>query len=260
MARKLGTERTRRALLRSGALALAGGIAGCTESSTNAGNPQSTSTETTPQSTSTDSSGRSFPYLHSASGTTAYGIALDDKPVFGQDDALVDMYYWSELNCKYCSEFVKRIFPQILENEVANGTLRVVALELPYKTENSWPAAILTTCVWKQVADTDPNKYWEWYQTMYEKQKEPGSGWADQENLLNITENVGIDPSPVKSCIDSQGDQIKQKIEEEIPSQSKIPGTPGFILFNRDSEKSSKVVGTQPYETYAAKIKEVQGN
>ncbi|WP_185715544.1 DsbA family protein [Halocatena pleomorpha] len=259
MDQKLGS-RTRRALLRSGALALAGGMAGCTEGPTNANNQPSTSTETTtPQPTSTDSSGRSFPYLHTASGTTAYGIALDGKPVFGKEDAPVDMYYWSELNCEYCSEFVKKIFPQILKNEVANGTLRVVALELPYKTENSWPAAILTTCVWKQVSDTNPNKFWEWYRTMYEKQKKPGSGWADQENLLQITENVGIDPAPVKSCVDSQGDQIKQKIEEEIPSKSKIPATPGFILFNRESEQSSKIIGTQPYETFKAKISGMQG-
>lgn len=292
------TESTpsRRTLLRTATLALASGVAGCTSltgggqgpsqsNQTPASNttptdtetatatpaptdtPQATPTqtptqteETTPTQTTPEAPDRSFPFLHRASGTTGYGIELQGNPVQGMNDAPVDMYYWSDYTCPYCQKFALDIHPKIAKNAVANGDLRVVFLGLPYKTENSWPAAILATCVWKQVSDTDPNLYWKWHHAVFKHQKEPGSGWADLEKLFKITQNVGIDTGPLVTCIETRQDQITQDIKAEIAAADRahLTGTPAFVLYNKETGRSKKVIGTQPYSVFERNIRSIQ--
>lgn len=291
------STQTRRTLLRTTALALAGGIAGCTSLSgggqgpsqstqtsppssatpTETTTPPPTQTETqsqesTPTQTQTEASTStparttqedtklSFPYLHPATGTTGYGIDLQGSPVQGMNDAPVDMYYWSDYTCPYCQVFSLQIHPKIAKNAVANGSLRIVFLELPYKTKNSWPAAILAKSVWKLVSDTDPNLYWKWHHAIYEHQKDPHSGWADLEKLFEITRNVGIDTEAIARIMETKQKQIKQDISAEIEAANKanLKGTPAFILYNRETGQSKKILGAQPYPVFKTRIQSLQ--
>lgn len=194
-------------------------------------------------------------------GTTGYGIELEGSPVMGYNDAPIDMYYWSDYMCPWCETFALEIQPKIVENEVANGTLRVVFLELPYKTDNSWPAAVLAKCVWRQVSETDPSLYWQWHHDVFAAIKEHGTGWADLEHLFQITENVGIDTEPLATCIESRQKQTKDDIraEKKAANNTGIQGTPTFLLYNRETGATAKVKGAQPYPRFSSAIQSLQG-
>jgi protein-disulfide isomerase len=196
------------------------------------------------------------------SGTTGYGIELQGSPVMGMKDAPIDMYYWSDYTCPWCKTFALKIHPKIAKNEVANGVLRVVFLELPYKTKNSWPASILAKCVWREVSKTNPDLYWKWHHAVFKAQEEPGNGWADLKNLFEITKDVGIDTKPIAKCIENRQKKIKAdiKAEKETANKTGVKGTPAFLLYNRQTGEKAKVAGAQPYSRFSAKIQSLQGN
>lgn len=254
-------------------LVLAGSVAGCTSLvGSDQGEPKDDggSSNNPSETQSGDGSGKEtptppdgeFPYMRSTSGTTDYGVSLDNTPVMGTDEAPVDMYYWSDYLCPFCSTFALDIHPKIGRNAVADGTLRVVFLQLPNIGPNSGPAAILSKCVWDQVADSEPDRFWEWHHAVFEQQGEENSGWADIENLLTITENAGFDTDPLRRCIENKQDSIKEELQAEIDAadKEKIKGTPAFVLVNKETGKKQDITGTQPYETFKATIESVKNS
>lgn len=284
---KSQSTQTRRTLLRGATLALAGGLAGCTslmgndsggsqpEQTGSPSNPNETPTSiqaptgtssggsadtSTPTETSQTDSKRSFPFMHTATGTTEFGVKLQDSPVMGSDDAPVDMYYWSDYLCPFCQTFALDIHPKLAKNAVSDGTLRVVFLQLPNIGENSWPASILAKCVWDQVSDSNPDLFWEWHHAVFEQQGEENSGWADIDKLFKITRNVGIDTKPIRTCINNQQKAIQKDIEAEIKiaDREKIQGTPAFVFVNRKTGKSKKITGAQPYSAFKSAVQTIQ--
>lgn len=269
------SNQRRRTVLRGASLVLAGSIAGCTslvgsdpgeseddnESTSHPSDTPSDSESDPTEETPTTPDGE-FPYMRSTSGTTDFGVSLDSTPVMGSDDAPIDMYYWSDYLCPFCSTFALKIHPKIGRNSVADGTLRVVFLQLPNIGKNSGPASILANCVWDQVADSEPNRFWEWHHAVFEQQGEENSGWADIDKLLTITENAGFDTDPLRDCIQNRQDSIKEEIQAEIDlaDREKIKGTPAFVLVNKQTGTKQKISGTQPYATFKSTIQSVKNS
>ncbi|WP_185715499.1 DsbA family protein [Halocatena pleomorpha] len=202
------------------------------------------------------------PYMQPASGTTDYGVALDNSPVMGSNDAPIDMYYWSDYLCPFCSKFTLNIHPEITSTFVAEGSLRVVFLQLPNIGPNSLPAALLSKCVWNQVVDNDPNRFWTWHRTIFERQGEENSGWADIENLLTITDSAGFDTDPLRDCIQNRQDSIKEEIQAEIDTadQAHIKRTPAFVFVNYNTDTTRKITGTQPYNAFESTVQAMKND
>lgn len=187
---------------------------------------------------------------------TEYDLSLEGNPVMGRADAPIDVLYWSDYLCPFCRKFALEVHPELARNEVKRGDARFIFLELPNIAKNSWPAAMIAKSVWRQVAADDPNAYWKWDRTVFERQEKPDSGWADRENLLSITRDVGIDADAVAAILDEQYQSIDREVQNEIAAanRERIPGTPAFVLYNRESGQSKTIVGAQPYERYSDTI------
>ncbi len=178
----------------------------------------------------------------------------------GSDRAPVEILYWSDYLCEFCSQFATSIHPQLISKEVRRGHTRFVFLELPNIGQNSWPAAMLSKAVWETVADTDPAQFWQWHQTVFERQRKAGSGWADGQNLLEIATEVGIDASAVETVHDTYSDAFASDIDAAVDAadQASVPGTPAFYVYNPDSDRSKTIIGTQPLSVYRSAIRKVK--
>ncbi|RRJ29561.1 DsbA family protein [Halocatena pleomorpha] len=199
--------------------------------------------------------------LYAASGAGAFGIQLGGHPIMGTGDAPLDMYYWSEYQCPYCAQFESETLPQIIQNYVTSGVVRLIFIEYPYLGSDSMTAAVMDQCVWRQVKESDPSAYWRWHSAVFEAQGETNSGWASKANLLDISRAVGgVSADTVDQCMSAN----RQAIETEIESDSQqvrslgINGTPAFVLYNRQSEKTGKLIGAQPYDRFEAAIQQVK--
>lgn len=178
----------------------------------------------------------------------------------GFDRAPVDVLYWSDYLCDYCSQFATSIHPQLIEKELTNGRARIVFLELPNIGQNSRPAAMLSKAVWETVAETDPTLFWQWHQTVFERQQTAGSGWADSQNLLEMATEVGIDASAVRTAHDTHRDAFASDISAATTAadQVSIPATPAFYVYNRSSDQSKTIIGAQPLSVYRSAIQSVK--
>ena len=187
--------------------------------------------------------------MHAANGTGAFDIEHGGHPIMGALDAPVSMYYWGEYQCPFCARFDAETFPQIIRNYVQPGDVRVIFIEFPYIGEDSMTAAVMNQCVWRQVKHSNPDAYWRWHSAVFESQGKENTGWASKANLLDLTTNIDeVSADGVEQCMNANRRTIEQSIE--IGSQRArslgISGTPGFILYNRQSEKAGRLVGAQP--------------
>src|SRR5699024_11084127 len=137
----------------------------------------------------------------------------------------------------------------------------IVLNEIPYIGVDSVTAGVLNHCVWRQVKKSNPNAYWLWHSAVFDTQGKENSGWASKSNLLDITRDVdGVSADGVEGCMTQNRSAIEKSIESDTQRAHAlgISGTPGFILYNRQSEKAGKIVGAQPYDRFKSAIEQVK--
>lgn len=201
------------------------------------------------------------PQFHSSSETTGFGIELGGHPIMGRMDAPLDMYYWGDYQCPFCRRFEENTLPTLIDDHVSSGTVRVVFIEFPYLSEGSMTAAVMDRCVWRQVRDENPRRYWEWHSTVYDNQGEKDSGWASESNLLEITRGVdGIDADAVDTCMQENRSDIEPTIDTDVERarQLGLRGSPAFVIYDRDSDEAGKLVGAQPATRFDEAIETVE--
>lgn len=197
---------------------------------------------------------------HTSQETTGFGVELAGRPIAGDPDAPVDLYYWTDYLCPFCAQFDRETLPAVGRNHVDTGDVRLVALSYPNIGEYSMPAAVWSRCVWSQVAADDPAAFWRWHASVFEAQPASGTDWADEETFTRITEETeGVPAAAVDDCRRSRTEEIRESIDPNVAvaQSSRIRGTPGFVLYNRETETAGKLVGAHPYENFADAIEQV---
>lgn len=201
--------------------------------------------------------------MHAANGTGAFDIELGGHPVMGALDAPVSIYYWSEYQCPFCERFESDTLPKLIESYVSTGDVRIVFIEFPYLGKDSMTAAVMNQCVWRVVKGSNPDAYWRWHSAVFEAQGKENSGWASKSSLLDITRSIdGISANGVEQCMNRNRKSIVKGIEADSQRARAlgISGTPGFIIYNRQSEQGGKIVGAQPYDRFKSAIEQVKNS
>jgi protein-disulfide isomerase len=199
--------------------------------------------------------------FHGSSRSTGFGIDLAGHPIMGAPDAPLDIYYWSDYQCPFCRRFERNTLPELIEAHVRTGAVRIVFIEYPYLGEASMTAAVMDRCVWRQVREADPSRYWPWHSAVFEAQGEKGSGWASRSNLLEITSRVDdVDAAAVDTCMRQRGREIESSIRTDIERATAfgIRGSPAFIIYDPTSEAAGKLVGAQPSDRFDTAISRVR--
>ncbi|NHN58484.1 MULTISPECIES: DsbA family protein [Halorussus] len=243
------SQTSRRTLLTGTAAAALSGLAGC---STLTGSGSGT---TTTASALTDTK------VRASTAETGYGIDLSANPVLGSSDAPVDVYYWTDYQCPFCGRFEENAFPKLLENHVAAGEIRLVLLQFPNIGEASTTAARLDKCVWRQVKESNPGAYLDWHAAVFDAQEKPNSGWATMPNLIDIGNDIdGLDAEVATDCRKNETEWAKSAVGDDVSAgtDSGISATPGFVLYNTESDKAGRIVGAQPYERFESAIEQVK--
>ncbi|NHX37730.1 MULTISPECIES: DsbA family protein [Halolamina] len=197
---------------------------------------------------------------HPSDGTTGFGVELAGRPIAGQADAPVDVYYWTDYLCPFCKRFETETLPKVGRNYVDAGDVRLVALAFPVIGEYSTPAAVWGRCVWETVAADEPAAFWRWHGAAFDAQERNGNDWATAETFRGITERTaGVSLDAVEECRQSRGDAVRESITVDAELARSVPfrGTPGFVIYNRESDAAGKITGAQPYENFADAIDRV---
>lgn len=198
---------------------------------------------------------------HAADGTSGFGIELAGRPIAGDADAPVDIYYWTDYLCPFCEEFETETLPKLGANHIETGEVRLITLFYPNIGEYSMPSAVWGRCVWQQVVDSDPGAFWEWHSAAFDAQAENGHDWAAEETFREITEETNaVAVSDVEACRDTRGEAVRTSIDDDLDAgmAANIRGTPGFVLYDRETDTAGKLVGAHPYDNFSKAIAEVR--
>lgn len=198
---------------------------------------------------------------HASEETTGFGIELAGRPIAGEPDAPVDLYYWTDYLCPFCARFETETFPKLGRNYLDAGEVRLVALAYPNIGSYSTPAMVWDRCVWRQVAESTPTAYWRWHKRAFDAQAESGTEWADDEAFRDVTDaTADVDTTAVQSCRDEQGEPIRAALDVDAnrATAAEIRGTPGFVIYNRDRDVAGRLVGAHPYENFEQAIEQVR--
>jgi hypothetical protein len=200
----------------------------------------------------------------SASGNSpTLGVPYEDHPVMGSRDADVLAFEWSDYQCPYCERFDSNTLPELATNEVANGTLAVVFLELPLLGADSLSAGVVSKAVWRTVATSTPDAWGRFHHHVFAQQGPKNGGWASESSLLEYADDVaGVPGDDVRDRVASD----RSNLEAAVRADARIafdglglePGAPLFALAHPDSGRTTAIRGAKPYETFQRVISELR--
>lgn len=175
-------------------------------------------------------------------------VQTDGDPYIGSPDAPVTMAYWFDYQCPFCKQFDTTVMTQLYENYVKTGKLRVIFKDFQFLGSDSTDAARFARAVW----DAYPDKFYVWYQAMFEAQDDEGDkGFGDLASIQELTKKIpGIDVARVTKLMNENKSKYDAAIAANRAEASKfgVNGTPAGII------GTTLVAGAQPYTTVAPLI------
>ena len=151
----------------------------------------------------------------------------------GDEDAPVTIIEFSDFQCGYCKKFSRETMPQIEENFIDEGIVRVGYRHAAYQGEGSLLAAEASECA------ADQDAFWPYHHALIEVSEQ-----LTEETLTEVAEELDLDVDEFETCL-SEGKYEDLVFDETQDSHSLfgVQGTPTFIV------NGMRVVGAQPYDT-----------
>ena len=172
---------------------------------------------------------------------TRQEVSLDDDPVKGSEDAPVTIIEFSDFECPYCSKYYSQTLPQIEENYVKTGKVKIVYKDFPLTRihPDAMKAAQAAECA------QDQGNFWEYHDKMFENQDSLGVS-----SLKQYAQDLGLDTEEFNTCLDSGKYESEVQNDLQQGQSAGISGTPGFLINGR------LVTGAQPYANFKQIIEE----
>jgi protein-disulfide isomerase len=166
----------------------------------------------------------------------------------GKADAPVTVDVWADFQCPYCGQFAQSVEPQIIRNQVAQGTVRLVAHDFTFigaghNPDESTDAAIAARCADRQ------GRFWDYYETLFWNQGLTENGGAfTRERLLGISDLLGLDHSAFQACLADQSVRTAVVLETADGRTAGVASTPTLFI------NGTKITGLKDYSTVSALI------
>jgi protein-disulfide isomerase len=166
-------------------------------------------------------------------------VSPDDDPVIGAADAAVTMIEFSDFQCPFCRRFFEQTLPQIEEEYIKPGKVRLVYRDFPLSFhQQAQLAAEAAEC-----AD-DQGKFREMHDRIFQGQTEWAGNSEARAIFAGYAEAIGLDLEEFNRCLDSG--QYKEEVQQDFNDGVKygVTGTPTFFI------NGQKLVGAQPFAAF----------
>jgi protein-disulfide isomerase len=169
--------------------------------------------------------------------TNALFTGIPEKNgVLGDPSAPVTITEFVDLQCPICAETSRTTLPELIQNQVRTGKLRLDARALQFIGPDSVRAAQVAAGAREQ------GKLWPFLAAFYAAQGQENSGYATDDFLRSVAQSAGVNPDEALAYAqtDAAADQLNQANSE---AQSRgIDSTPSFVVTGKDG-KAHVVVG-----------------
>lgn len=188
-----------------------------------------------------DSPGGTDETTVAAEHVCASGRVPVDGRTCGQDSAPVTIVEYSEFLCPFCARAALSTLPEVQEEYVAAGKVKLAFKHFIVHGEKAVLAAGAAECASEQ------NAFWGYHDMLYLNQ---GSVDFGAENLKRFAEELGLDSDSFNTCLESERYMDKLAADLDEARQVGVSGTPSFLIDGK------LVVGYQPFEEFRVHIEE----
>jgi len=185
-----------------------------------------------------------------------FQVSLEDDPFIGDPNAPVTMIEFSDFQCPFCKRFFDQTLPQIEENYINTGKVKLVYKDFPLISihPNVKPVHVAAECADEQ------GKFWEYHDALFEKQSE----WQRlspsdlQTTLVQYADDFGLQTASFEACLNSP--EMLEEVNADFLQATSFgaSGTPTFFIGN-EKDGFIKLVGAQPYAVFQATIDNLLG-
>jgi protein-disulfide isomerase len=146
-------------------------------------------------------------------GIPQSGIAL------GSPKAPVTMVEFADLQCPFCAEYQRAVFPTILKRYVRTGKVRVELRLLRFLGPDSDRLARVAAAAAAQ------NRMWQFVELAYERQGAENSGYATDDFINSLAADAGLESV-------NAGARAEQAIarNEQAAQTLGVSSTPAFLI------------------------------
>ncbi len=138
------------------------------------------------------------------------------------------MQYFGDLECPYCQRFTLTALPNIIQNEVRTGKLRIEYKSMETATRE--PEVFRTQQIAAYAAGKQ-DKAWYFIELFYHEQGEEDSGYVTEKYLQGLAAQVpGLNLSKWQSDRADKALETEVFTDEKEASATGFNGTPSFML------------------------------
>lgn len=184
----------------------------------------------------------------SRGGPPVLKVSVKNSPSLGNPRAPLTLVEFTDYKCPFCLRYHQQTFPRIKKAFIDTGKLRYFVRDLPLRIHpQALKAAQAAHCAGEQ------GKYWVMQDALFRNARD-----LSEEKLPVYAKEEGLDMGKFRECFASQRylEQIRTSAADAV--RLGISGTPTFILglnSGDDSVEGWKIIGAQPFETFAAGIR-----
>lgn len=157
---------------------------------------------------------------------------LADGVALGDADAPIELTMYEDFQCPFCLRFTATQEPEIIEEFVKAGKVRLVYKHLPILGRESLQAARGAQCAAEQ------DRFWEYKHEIFLLQAKEGqlsnerldSGRLSDGQLGEFAAKVGIDRNEWQRCMEDEASLAAVQADEAEARAFGIRGTPGFSI------------------------------
>ncbi|MBI5393346.1 DsbA family protein [Candidatus Woesearchaeota archaeon] len=165
-------------------------------------------------------------------------VSVDDDAIKGDKNAKVTIVEFSDYQCPFCGRFFRDTLPQVEEQYVKTGKVKMVFRDFPLSFhENAQKAGEAAECA------GDQDKYWEMHDKLFQNQQK-----LAVSDLKQYAVDLKLDTKAFNDCLDSS--KYKAEMQKDMADGSSygVSGTPAFFINGR------KLVGAQPFSAFKSII------
>lgn len=165
-----------------------------------------------------------------------------DRLTLGSPDAELEVTLYEDFQCPFCQRFTEVVLPDLIEDYVRPGTIRIVFHQVAALGPESLYAAMAAECA------ADQGMFWEYYEVLFANQGAENRGAFAKSNLKAFGALIGLEQTAFAECVDS--DRHLQRIEESTQAafDAGLTAAPGLRAGDRFLQ------GFQPYAIVAGQI------
>lgn len=158
-------------------------------------------------------------------------VNTTNEPTIGSPNAPIAMAYWSDYQCPYCSRFDTTELPQIIQNYVDTGKIRIVFKDFQFIGPDSDMDALYARAVWHLY----PNMFGAWHQAMYASQPQENTldATANLAHIRTVTQSIpGMDFNMLTDDMNANKAEYETRITADRSEGAAlgINATPSFVI------------------------------